>query len=70
MGTKQPHLPNQCAPPRQNERASSERALKWGARGTSRDFFASGLSRESSIPCLGPGGKSPSQVLNSVEVQT
>ena len=52
-----------CAPPRQNERASSERALKWGA-GTSPATLASGLSLEKAwIPARDRAGRTTPQVL-------
>ena len=58
MGTVIAQRPPRCAPPRQNERASSERALNQGGRGvTPPRLFASGLSLEKAwIPRPGPGG--------------
>ena len=61
MGSEIAPPSEQCAPPRQNERASSERALNpGGAGGHPPRLFASGLSLEKAwIPRPGPGGEPP-----------
>ena len=58
MGSEIAPPSEQCAPPRQNERASSERALKMGGRGaTPRDSLRPGFLLEKAwIPCPGPAG--------------
>ena len=58
MGTVIAYRPEQCGTQRQNERASSERALnQGGAGGHPPRLFASGLSLEKAwIPRPGPGG--------------
>ena len=44
MGTVIAQRPSRCVPPRQNERASSERALNQGGRGvTPRDSLRPGF---------------------------
>ena len=64
MGSEIAPPSEQCAPPRQNERASSERALNpGGAGGHPPRLFASGLSpRESLDPPPGTGRGTTSQV--------
>ena len=57
MGSEIAQQPPRCAPPRQNERASSERALKKGGPGgTPLGFFLPISSQEMGTPARGRAG--------------